>query len=185
MISFLAILTLVAQACVVFWVLLRVVELGTRTRSRPLDAIAAMIANEALKLAWLVAVVAVAGSLYMSEKLHFIPCMWCWYQRIMMYPLVIVLGVAALRKDFKGGYWYAIPFTLIGSAFSVYHYQLERFPDQKTISCSTSVPCTTLWFEDYFGYISIPMMAMSAFALIAVILTTARRYHGQGITNEA
>ena len=70
-----------------------------------------------------------AGSLYFSEVAHFVPCRLCWYQRIAMYPLVLLLGIATLRRD-VGIRLYAIPLAAIGAAVSIYHVQLERFPDQ-------------------------------------------------------
>ncbi len=144
--------------------------------------IAGWIAADWLKLAWLVAAVATLGSLYMSEVRHFQPCPLCWYQRIAMYPLVVILGIAVLRRDHAVGR-YVLPLSLIGAAIGLYHYQLERFPEQDAIACSTAVPCTTIWFEQ-LGYITIPMMAMSAFLLIATIVTLGGR-HGQGIADEA
>ncbi|MEO6867136.1 MAG: disulfide oxidoreductase [Gaiellales bacterium] len=171
-------LTLAAQAAVIGWIVLRVIELFGGTR-RPLDALARLIGPDSLKLAALVAAAAMAGSLYMSEVRHFPPCVLCWYQRIAMYPLVLILGIGAVRRDLTVRF-YAIPLALIGIAISVYHYQLERFPDQETVACTKSVPCTTIWFEQ-LGYITIPMMALSAFALICVVLTVGGR-HGQVIT---
>jgi disulfide bond formation protein DsbB len=141
------------------------------------------IAPDALRLAWLVSLVATAGSLYMSLAKHFQPCELCWYQRIAMYPLVVILGVAILRSE-RASRWYALPLCAVGATISAYHYQLERFPDQDSISCSTTVPCTTIWFE-HFGYITLPMMALSAFVLIAVVLMTGAPPHGQVVTKQA
>ncbi|MCZ4496911.1 MAG: disulfide oxidoreductase [Thermoleophilia bacterium] len=181
MIELLAVLTVVAQAAVAVtlgcWLVQR---LSTR---RPLDALTALVHRDALRLAALVAIVAMAGSLYMSEVRHFQPCPLCWYQRIAMYPLALVLLVAALRDDRRVG-WYALPLAVVGIAVGSYHYQLERFPDQEAIACSSSVPCTTIWFEQ-FGYITIPMMALSAFALVATLVWLGGSDHGQGSTNEA
>jgi disulfide bond formation protein DsbB len=182
-IQFLTALAIVAQVAVVSYMALRVVELVGGPRA-PLDGLAAMIGRDAVKLAWLVALVATLGSLYMSEVRHFTPCVLCWYQRICTYPLVVVLGIAALRRDLASARWYAIPLAAIGACISAYHYQLERFPQQETIACSKDVPCTTIWFEQ-LGYVTIPMMALSAFALVIVILIAGGRRNGQGIANEA
>lgn len=180
MIEFLALLTVVAQACVAIVVVSWVVE--RVSPRRPLDTIAGWISADWLKLAWLVAAIATFGSLYMSEVRHFQPCPLCWYQRIAMYPLIVILGIAVLRRD--ATIWrYVLPLSLIGAAIGAYHYQLERFPEQEAIACSSAVPCTTIWFEQ-LGYITIPMMAMSAFLLVAVIVTLGGR-HGQGVTSEA
>lgn len=183
MIAFLAFLTIIAQLAVVAVAACWLVQRLSGGRRRPLDTVSGWITNDALKLAWLVAAVATAGSLYMSEVEEFQPCSLCWYQRIAMYPLVVILGVGVLRND-RGVRWYALPLALIGAGIAAYHYQLERFPDQEALACSLSVPCTTIWFEE-FGYITIPMMALSAFLLIAVILTLGGRRHGQGVTDEA
>ncbi|HJS27602.1 MAG TPA: disulfide oxidoreductase [Actinomycetota bacterium] len=124
--------------------------------------------GSSLAMAWVVALVATLGSLYYSEVAHLPPCTLCWYQRIAMYPLAIVLAIAALRSDF-GIRRYVLPIVAIGAAISAYHYQLERFPSQTTLACSVDVPCTTLWVWQ-LHYISIPFMALSAFALIATLL---------------
>ena len=126
----------------------------------------------ALWLAFAVALTATLGSLYLSEVAHFVPCKLCWYQRIAMYPLVPILFVAALKRD--AGVWrYAAPLAAIGSAISIYHYQLERFPDQTSVSCTLEAPCTVVWIWK-FHYISIPFMALSGFALIVALLLVAR-----------
>lgn len=168
MITLLATLTVLAQ----------VLLLGLLASSR----MRTLVRHDALRVAWLVALVATAGSLYMSEARHFIPCTLCWYQRIAMYPMVVLLGVAALRCD-RTVRWYALPLAAIGLVVSTYHYQLERFPHQETLACASAVPCTTIWFEQ-FGYITLPMMAGTAFALIAALVLIGGS-HGQGSTNPA
>lgn len=124
----------------------------------------------ALPLAWVVAVGATAGSLWYSEVKNFVPCDFCWYQRIAMYPLAVVLarvpwhrGAAAAR--------YLLPLPVIGAAVSIYHYQLQLFPEQSS-SCSVSVPCTGKWIE-VWGFVTIPLLALGAFALIVMLLLVA------------
>ena len=70
----------------------------------------------ALAAAW----TATLGSLYLSEILKFVPCTLCWYQRILMYPLAIILLVGLLRRD-KGVFLYALPFSIMGIGVSTYH----------------------------------------------------------------
>src|SRR5262249_61758107 len=83
------------------------------------------IAPHSVVFAWIVATVTTLGSLYYSEHAGFIPCELCWYQRIVMYPLVIVLGVAALRRDRK--VWItALVFVVIGAPLSLYHWLVQR-----------------------------------------------------------
>ncbi|MBI4730456.1 MAG: disulfide bond formation protein B [Acidobacteria bacterium] len=128
-------------------------------------------AGSALPFAWVVALVSLGGSLYYSEVAGFVPCKLCWYQRTMMYPLAIILGIAALRRD-GGIRRYVLPMVAVGALVSVYHYQLERFPSQSSPACLADAPCTVTWVWQ-FHYISLPFMALSAFALIATLLRLA------------
>jgi len=130
-------------------------------------------APSAIWFAWIVAMVATLGSLYMSEIAKFTPCTLCWYQRIGMYPLVVILGIAAVRDDF-GIRRYVVPLVLAASFISIYHYQLERFPTQGHVACLAEAPCTVVWIWK-FHFISIPFMAMSGFLLIATLLTLPMR----------
>jgi disulfide bond formation protein DsbB len=124
-----------------------------------------------LWLAWLVSAVATAGSLYFSEIAHFAPCKLCWYQRIGMYALALLLLVAALRRDSAIRY-YAIPVAIVGSLLSSYHYLIEWYPSLEgaTGSCDITVSCTAPWFRE-FGFISLSLMALSGFAAIISLLT--------------
>jgi len=132
------------------------------------------VAEVALPGAWAVATTCTLGSLYLSEVAHFPPCDLCWYQRIAMYPLAVLLGVAALRRD-TSIRWYSVPVAGIGLAISVYHYLLERFPDSVASACSADVPCTTVWVWK-FGFLSIPAMAGIGFAaIIALVLQSTPR----------
>jgi disulfide bond formation protein DsbB len=169
---FFALLTVAADvgvlAVVGLWLAARR-HAGARLR---FEALRDAVAPTATALAWLVAATATAGSLYFSEVAGFPPCDLCWYQRIAMYPLVVVLGVAAWRRH-ASVRTEVIPLTLAGAAISTYHYQLERFPSQQSLSCALDVPCTTVWVWR-FHFISIPFMALSAFLAIAVLMALAR-----------
>lgn len=144
---FFALLAVVAQVLVAALL----VSSSARARLRPY----------ALPLAWAVAAVATAGSLYLSEVADFPPCRLCWYQRFAMYPLVAILAVAALRRI-------ALPVALIGLAVSAYHVVVERFPQLEGTSCDPVNPCSIVWVER-LGYLTIPAMAGTAFALIATL----------------
>jgi disulfide bond formation protein DsbB len=111
------------------------------------------------------------GSLYFSEVAHFLPCRLCWYQRIGMYPLVPLLGLAAWRRD-SGIRPYAAALAAIGAAISAYHIVIERFPDLESGACDPTNPCSLIWVER-FGYLTIPAMALSAFALVLTLLAVA------------
>jgi disulfide bond formation protein DsbB len=125
-----------------------------------------------LYLAWVVAMVAMTGSLYFSEVLGYLPCVLCWYQRIAMYPLVAVLGVAALRGDPSA----RLPALLLagsGWLISLYHVLEERGLVRSLASCQVGVPCTTRWINLY-GFITIPLLAFTAFSLIIALLAWRR-----------
>jgi disulfide bond formation protein DsbB len=165
---FFALLTVAANVFVVGAAILALASRFSEGAEAALDWLRDMVDGASLFLAWGVALVATLGSLYYSEVANFPPCELCWYQRIAMYPLVVILGIAAVRRDFAVRR-YVIPLVAIGAAISVYHYQLERFPSQTSLSCAADVPCTTVWVWR-FHYISIAFMALSAFALIAALL---------------
>ncbi len=129
---------------------------------------ALLLGNKALWLAWLVAFTATVGSLIYSEIIHFEPCRLCWFQRIAMYPMAIILLVGAIRKEFQVKY-YAIALPLIGVAISIYHYLIQRFPALETGACDPDNPCSSIEVE-MFGFITIPFMAGCGFILIAVLL---------------
>ncbi|UQZ86343.1 Disulfide bond formation protein C [Paenibacillus konkukensis] len=124
-------------------------------------------------MAWAVSLVAVAGSLFLSEVLGFEPCKLCWFQRIFMYPLVIVLGMACYKND-RRLISYVLPLSVIGGFISLYHYAEQKIPGlAKLLPCTVGVPCNQDYI-DWFGIITIPLMALAAFILITVFLLLAR-----------
>ncbi len=123
--------------------------------------------------AFAIALIATLGSIYFSEIADFVPCRLCWFQRIAMYPLVAVLLVAAVRRDVRGGVLYALAFPVIGAGISIYHIYIERNPRAETPGCMAGgAPCSLMWFEE-LGYVTIPTLALTAFALIGVLLAMA------------
>jgi len=127
----------------------------------------------ALTAAWGVATLATAGSLFFSESAHYTPCTLCWYQRIAMYPLVPILRIAAVRRD-TGVRIYAIPLAAVGAVISTYHYLLEWYPALDYGACSAGIPCTQVWFRE-FGFVSLPLLALIAFALVITFLLVPLR----------
>jgi disulfide bond formation protein DsbB len=125
-----------------------------------------------LWLGFAVATTATLGSLYLSDIVHLIPCTYCWYQRIAMYPLVVILGIAALRKD-NGIRIYTAALAVIGAAIAVYHRTVQMVPELNGSACSSGVPCTAAYFT-LFGFVTIPYMALSGFLLILALLYVDR-----------
>jgi disulfide bond formation protein DsbB len=139
----------------------------------PLAWIRSALSGYELWLAWLVAVIATAGSLFFSEVANFVPCELCWYQRIAMYPLAIVTLIAALYDDYRAAR-YLLPLPVIGAAVSIYHLLVENGVVTQTQSCLVSAPggCATRWIDE-LGYVTIPTLALTAFALIFAFLLFA------------
>jgi len=127
------------------------------------------IQKYALELAFAQASIATAGSLYMSNILQWAPCRLCWFQRIFMYPLVIILG-ASLFFDSRDVKDYAIPMTLVGIPIAAYHFITQRIEQFQAAGCSiTKVSCSTE-YTFHFGYITIPTMALTAFIVVLVLI---------------
>ncbi len=138
-------------------------------RAPPAREILVALSPAGIPLAALIAATSMAGSLYFSESANYLPCTLCWYQRIAMYSLAVILTIAALRRD-RGVRFYALPLAGIGIAISSYHYLLERFPQIDTGVCNTTIPCEYVWFEK-FGFVTLPFMALIGF--IAIFLLTS------------
>ena len=128
-------------------------------------------------LAWTTALVATVGSLAFSEILHLTPCTLCWYQRIAMYPLVLVIGVGIVLGDRRVAL-YALPASVIGLAIAAYHNLLYYDILPEGIGqCALGVSCTERQLE-LFGvpFLTIPTMSLIAFAAITVTLTLCHRW---------
>ncbi|MFD2333879.1 disulfide oxidoreductase [Cohnella sp. GCM10020058] len=131
-----------------------------------------------LYLAWVVSLVATGGSLFMSEVLNYAPCKLCWLQRIFMYPLVLLLGRAAIRSD-RRIVGYVAPLIAIGGLISLYHYGEQKVPGMASIlPCTVGVPCNEDYL-DWFGVITIPLLALTAFILIGLLLWFGSRKQNQ------
>lgn len=116
---------------------------------------------------FIISFVAVLGSLYFSEVKHFVPCTFCWYQRILMYPLPVLFAVAFIRKELTICY-YTLPLSALGMGFALLHYL-----QQKTAlfgeTCRSIVPCSTMYIN-WGGFITIPFLSLIAFSLLTVVL---------------
>lgn len=122
-----------------------------------------------LYMAWIVSMVATLGSLYFSEIRGFIPCELCWYQRILMYPLSIFLGIATFYNETKIKK-YVLPLSLIGASISLYHYAIQKIPGFAEIKpCVQGVPCNAEYIN-WLGFITIPFLAFVAFSFITLLM---------------
>lgn len=126
-----------------------------------------LIKQNILYLSWVQALVATFGSLYGSEVLGWLPCVLCWYQRIAMYPLVVIIPAGILLKD-KNLPYYVLPLSLTGLLIALYQYLLQMgvFPTS-LIPCSAGVSCNTRYIE-LFNFITLPFLSFLAFAFITL-----------------
>jgi disulfide bond formation protein DsbB len=171
-IDVLAALGVVAQALVL--VALIVGVLAAFGVPGPLDAVRESLWGYELWAAFVVAAIATGGSLFFSDIAGFVPCELCWYQRICMYPLSILLLLMALAGDHRAAR-YLLPLPVVGACVSVYHLLVENGVVGQSTACFASAPggCATKWINR-FGYMTIPTLALSAFLLlIALILLAA------------
>lgn len=115
---------------------------------------------------WVVSLTATMGSLYFSEIRGYEPCELCWIQRIFMYPLVIILGIAYIQRNARIAVTTAT-LSIIGGAISLYHYSLQKVDilSENAPSCGR-VSCTGEYIN-LLGFITIPFLALIAFVLIA------------------
>jgi disulfide bond formation protein DsbB len=129
--------------------------------------------------AWGVSLIATLGSLYFSEVMKFIPCELCWFQRIFMYPQVIILGMAVIRKEYDISR-YSLVLSVIGLLISTYHYLIQKVPffQNHANSCG-NIPCTDQYIN-WLGFITIPFLALTAFILIALLSSIIIRKMKEG-----
>ena len=138
----------------------------------------------AVSVAWVVATVTTLGSLYFSEVADFVPCKLCWYQRICMYPLVLILGVGALRRD-RGVRFYVLPLAVVGALIAGYHSWIQAYPPENGTSfCTLDAPCTERYVWE-FGFVSLPLMALISFVFIITMMLLARPAHDELIDAES
>ena len=140
---------------------------------RPLDAIRQALWGYELWLAFLVSASATAGSLFYSEIANYVPCELCWFQRICMYPLSILTLLMALANDHRAAR-YLLPLPIVGAGLAIYHMLVERGVVGQSAGCSISAPggCATKWVDE-FGYLTIPTLTLTAFALVLAFLVLA------------
>ena len=162
---FVGLLTIAAGLGAVALVVLRVLAAAGNDGAARLGS---SISDSGVWLAWVVATGATLGSLYFSEVANFNPCRFCWFQRIAMYPLVVILLVGALRKD-SNVRWYAAPLAIIGAVISGWHSLIEWRPSLDNGECEFQGPsCTFVWFRE-FGF-SLANMALIGFLTILILL---------------
>jgi disulfide bond formation protein DsbB len=169
----LSVLGVVGQVVVVLGLLVGVLALaGVRG---PLDAVRNLLWGYELWGAFVVAAIATGGSLFYSQVAGYIPCEFCWFQRVLMYPLSILTLLVAARGDNRAAR-YLVSLPVVGAGTSIYHILIERNVIKEPKLCSLSAPggCGTNWIAGHsFGYLTIPELALTAFLLLIGFLVLA------------
>ena len=120
-----------------------------------------------LYIAWLTALAGTLGSLIMSEVFGWVPCVLCWYQRITLYPLVLIIAIGILRKD-KNIPYYILPFSLLGGMIALYHWLLQiGLISEVAAPCVAGISCATTYFN-LLGFINIPFLSLISFGIISL-----------------
>ena len=130
--------------------------------------------------AWVISVIAMLGSLFFSEIMGFAPCSLCWYQRICMYPLVLIIAIGLFPLDQKV-YKFSMPLALLGWFFALYHNLLHWGIIPETAApCRQGIACSTVYIN-WLGFITIPLLSLIAFSLILFLL---HHFKKTNITNK-
>ena len=120
-------------------------------------------------MAWLVASVSTLGALFLGEVMGYTPCMLCWYQRICMFPLVLILAAGLFPFD-RRVVRYALPLALAGWLLAIFHWAVASgLVPERVTPCSQGVPCSVeqvIWF----GFLTLPMLSVLAFSVIIALL---------------
>ena len=123
-----------------------------------------------LFFAWLIAVVAMISTLFAEYILHWPVCPLCWYQRVCIYPLVILLGIAAFKNE-RIAISYILPFPILGFLFAVYQYLEQMIPGFSPIDfCTQGISCATIHLK-LLGFITLPLLSAVSCVLIILLLT--------------
>lgn len=170
--NFTNVLSLVIIALDALTVVLLILLITPLKRSRRGRAVLDFFGSNGIVFALLVALGSIGGSLFYSEIAHFAPCLLCWWQRILLYPQAVILFVALIARDERVRK-YCATLSAIGALVAIYHTYIQ-FGGSDLIPCSaTGVSCDKVYFLTY-GYITIPTMALTAFALILVLCLIPR-----------
>jgi disulfide bond formation protein DsbB len=127
------------------------------------------VVQNVLYIAWTIALVGMIASLIFSEVMNLPPCNLCWYQRILLYPLVLILPIGIIKKD-KLLHHYVFPFSILGAIVAFYHTLLQaNIIPENLAPCSFGISCVTKTIN-YFGFITIPLLSFLAFVTIGVCM---------------
>ncbi len=166
-ISLLATLTLMGDTLIIITLLLIV---GSFFKLKLLHQVKKSLSTYNYYFVFIISLIATLGSLFFSEVAHLTPCLLCWYQRIFMYPQPLLLYMAFMRIE-KTLTPYLILMNTVGAIIALYHIIIQHMPNLSILPCRMGeVSCTTVQTA-WYGYITIPVMAFTAFTLNILLLT--------------
>ena len=168
---FFALMTLAALAGVLGIGVLGVGQHFSPTAARWNQELKGVFGEWSYWLVFLIALVSMLGSLYYSEIVGYAACSLCWYQRIAMYPLVVIMGIAAWKRDSIIRV-YVLPLMTIGAVLALYQYIIGYFPDAEVLGCSLDVSCTERYIWE-FGFLDFPFMSLAGFSLMIALMLWA------------
>lgn len=137
--------------------------------------IKSFVTENILYFALVQAMLAVIGSLYYSDIKGYVPCTLCWYQRIFLYPLVLIILVGIIRVD-KKLHWYVLPMAIGGWAIALYHILIQNNIITEAITPCSIVASCRLNQVEYFGFLTIPVMAFMSFTIIIISMLIYKKY---------
>ncbi len=127
-----------------------------------------------LYFSWVIALLSLLSSLYISEILQYPPCSLCWFQRIVMYPLVWLIPAGILKED-KNIPFFVVPLSILGMIVAFYQILLQANLLPITIPCGSEViSCATVQLQ-IFGFLTVPMLSFVAFTLITLCMVQLHR----------
>lgn len=137
--------------------------------ARTTNSLISIFKDYYMHIIFFIALTGTLMSLYYSEVEELTPCILCWYQRILLYPVTIIAFISIVAKDIKA--WrYILPMSLLGMVFGAYNYALQKTDWFETLgTCSPDNPCSKIDLE-YLGFITIPFMSFVAFWVITMLI---------------
>ena len=161
-------IVLLTDIATILLIIILIINKLAKAKLKFTNTIIAFARTYATQLALAVALTATLGSLYYSEILNYTPCELCWYQRIFMYPLVLLFALARWKKK-QDIPLYALPLAILGAVVAAWHYSMQKFWIPVTCSVNEAASCATKYTFAY-GYITISMMALTGFIAIIILM---------------
>jgi disulfide bond formation protein DsbB len=162
----------------IFLQLCSVVALGMLIFGSKTNKYLAFIKNNFLEIGFLISFSAFLTSLFYSEIVHYVPCFLCWYDRVFIFPQAVIFAVALYRKE-KNALYYALPLTILGLINSLYHIYIYNFGEGGGPCDASGISCVQKLVNEFGGYISIPMLALTGFFALFVLLMVAHFYKNE------